>query len=83
VRFLVAFLPSVFVVGASSFTADLSLWKPENLLEMDMMFWDSLAFTSDLPWDISKVKNLSLVLANASSFSGDISSWNTTLVEDM
>lgn len=46
------------------------------------MFWEASSFSSDLNFDISGVKNLSLVFTNASAFNGDISGWDTSRVED-
>jgi len=50
---------------------------------MDQMFWESYSFDSDLNFDLTYVKNLSLIFTNASSFTGNISNWDVSRVEDM
>jgi surface protein len=52
---------SEMFAGAGSFQGDLSNWNTPNLLDMEKIFWQAPSFNSDLPWDVSRVQNMSMV----------------------
>ena len=83
INWLTPYYLPLYSIGASSFEGPLSSWTTSSLIEMDQMFWEASSFSSDLNFDISRIKNLSLVFTNASAFNGDISGWDTSGVEDL
>ncbi|MGM0581506.1 MAG: BspA family leucine-rich repeat surface protein [Bacteroidota bacterium] len=79
---------SSMFLGATSFTGDLSNWNVSNITEMDRMFENAQAFTTNDTsslngWDVSNVTNMSSMFDNASSFNSVLSNWNVSNVTNM
>lgn len=70
--------------GCSKFDGDLSLWNTSNAVYMDGMFSLAENFTGGglSGWSTSNVVNMAEMFLEARSFSGDLSSWDTSNVKD-
>jgi Mycoplasma protein of unknown function, DUF285 len=53
------------------------------LMTLGSMFYMSSSFNENLYWDMRKAKDISFMFAEASSFNGDVSSWQLFSVEKM
>jgi len=75
--------------GATVFNGNIGSWNTDSLLNMNRMFANATAFNQELiynavthQWDTSEVTNMGF-LFYGTDFNGDISNWETGLVEIM
>lgn len=74
---VVQFVPDLDWCGSSESSphefgmdSDLSRWQTDNLEDMAYMFDKAVSFSSDLPWDVSKITDLEACFQEAYSFNG-------------